>query len=75
MRKGGVDELGVRMDSSLTWRCREGHSSPSEGQEVEERVWRGVNNELLGWAAWLGCTVSCQVSGLYSLQIPQRVWL
>lgn len=61
MRKGGVDELGLRMDSSLTWRCREGHSSPREGQEVEERVWRGVNSELLGWAARsaaksLGCT-------------------
>lgn len=30
---------------------REGSVSPSEGQELEKRVWRGVNCELLGWAA------------------------
>lgn len=31
---------------------REGSvSPPSEGQELEKRVWRGVNRELLGWAA------------------------
>lgn len=59
MKKGGVDELGVRMDSSLTWRCREGRMFPPG----KARRWRGVNSELLGWAAGsaaksLGCMAS-----------------
>lgn len=54
--------------------------SPSEGQEMGKRVWRGVSRELLGWAAVspaksLGCVRACGIHiglvlGLHGHRLP-----